>query len=71
MRTDDVSEVKIRYNEKSKPQMVEITTKNLMNERARLNEIILSRGYQEIRVKTQKGKMVYCENTVKYKLDTE
>jgi hypothetical protein len=71
MRTEDVSKVEIRYNGNSKPQMVEITTKNLINERARLNEIILSRGYQDITLKTQNGHVVCCENTIKYKLDTE
>lgn len=71
MRTEDVSKVEIRYNGNSKPQMVEITTKNMINERARLNEIILSRGYQDITLKTQNGHVVCCENTIKYKLDTE
>jgi hypothetical protein len=71
MRTENVSKVEIRFNGNSKPQMIEITTKNLISERARLNELILSRGYQDITLKTQNGNIVCCENTIKYKLDTE
>jgi hypothetical protein len=71
MRTENAARVEVRYNNESKPHIVEVTTKNLISERARLNEIILSRGYQDITFKTQNGQVVYCENTTKYKLDTE
>lgn len=71
LRTENAARVEIRYNNESKPHFVEVTTKNLISERARLNELILSRGYQDITFKTQNGQVVYCENTTKHKLDTK
>ena len=71
LRGDNISRVEIRYNKSAQPEIIEITSNNLINEAARLNELIISRGYQNITVKTQNGQIAYCENTIKHKLDTE
>jgi hypothetical protein len=71
MRADNISKIEIKYKTNSEPEIIEITTLNLINEKTRLSDLIISRGYQNITVKTQNGKIVHCENTTKYKLDTE
>ena len=71
LRGDNISKVEIRYNKSAQPEIIEITSRNLINEAARLNDIIVSRGYQNITVKTQNGQITYCENTIKHKIDTE
>ncbi len=71
LREKSISKVEIRYNDDSEPHLIEITSTNLIDERSRLNDLIISRGYQEIIAKTQNGKIVHCENKIKYKLDIE
>jgi DNA-binding transcriptional MerR regulator len=71
IRTDNISKIEIKYRNNSEPETIEITTTNAINEKARLSDLIISRGYQNIIIKTQNGQIVFCENTVKHKLDTE
>jgi hypothetical protein len=71
MRTDNILKVELKFKNNSEPEIIEITTLNQIKEKTRLSDLIISRGYQNITVKTQNGKIVYCENTTKYKLDTE
>lgn len=71
LRGDNISKIEIRYKNNTKPEIIEVTSNNEINEKARLSDLIISRGYQTIKIKTQKGHAVYCENTIKYKLDTE
>jgi hypothetical protein len=47
------------------------TKKGAYSEAARLQELILKNGYQNITIKTQNSEIVHCKNTTKYKLDTE
>jgi hypothetical protein len=71
LRGDNISKIEIRYKNNTEPEIIEVTSKNEINEKARLSELIISRGYQNITIKTQNGHAVHCENTIKYKLDTE
>lgn len=71
LRGDNISKIEIRYKNNTKPEIIEVTSKNEINEKARLSDLIISRGYQNITIKTQNGHAVHCENTIKYKLDTE
>jgi hypothetical protein len=71
IRKDNISKIEIKYSKDSKPDMIEITSINSINENAKLKDLIISRGYQNITIKTQKGQIAYCENIVKYKLDNE
>jgi DNA-binding transcriptional MerR regulator len=70
LRTENISKIEIRFKNNSEAEIVEITTQNLISEKARLNDVIISRGYQNITIKTQNGQIVFCENTTKHKLDT-
>ncbi len=71
MRTDNILKVELKFKNNSEPEIIEITTLNQIKEKARLSDLIISRGYQKITVKTQNGFIAHCENTTKYKLDTE
>jgi hypothetical protein len=71
LRSENISKIEIRFKNTSEPEIIEVTSKNLIQEKVRLNELIVSRGYQDIKIKTQNGQIVHCENTTKYKLDTE
>ena len=71
LRGDNISKIEILYKNNTKPEIIEVTSNNEINEKARLSDLIISRGYQTIKIKTQNGHAVYCENTIKYKLDTE
>jgi hypothetical protein len=70
MRLENITKIEIQYKD-SEAEMVDVTSQNEISEKARLSDLIISRGYQKITVKTQNGKIAYCENTTKYKLDTE
>ncbi len=71
LRSENISKIEIRFKNTSEPEIIEVTSRNLIQEKVRLNELIISRGYQDIKIKTQNGQIVHCENTTKYKLDTE
>jgi hypothetical protein len=72
MKQEDIDQITIKFNrQKNKPKIIEVSKINQVSEAVRLQELILKNGYQEITVKTQNGKIAYCENTTKYKLDTE
>ena len=71
LRGKNISKVEIRYGNSVEPEMIEITSNNLLTENIRLHDIIISKGYQNITIKTQNGKVVHSENTIKHKLDTE
>lgn len=71
MRNDKISKVEIRFNKNSEPILIAITTENKVSEQARLQDMIISKGYQDIKITTQNGKIAIIENTKKHKIDTE
>ena len=71
IRTENMSKLELHFSQDSKPIRVDITTENKLIESARLTDIIMSNGYQNISIKTQNGKITHCVNTRKIKLDTE
>lgn len=68
MKEDNVSSVEVRFNADGLPERLDITRTVKVSADQRLMEMILSKGYQDITLKTQHGKVVYCENTRKVKL---
>jgi hypothetical protein len=64
--------VRKNVNDKTKKaETIKVTKNNSVNNFSRVQDLILRNGYQDISIKTQKGKVVQCTNTTKYKLDTE
>ena len=51
-----------------KPYLLEITGEKKIQAEARLSEIILNRGYQDISIKTENGNIVISNYTTKIKL---
>ena len=72
LKQEDISKVEISFNDKTKKaESIKITKTNSVSNLSKVQDLILRNGYQDISIKTQKGKVVHCTNTTKYKLDTE
>jgi DNA-binding transcriptional MerR regulator len=70
-RKEGIKELTIRYNEVpsgSKTTHIEYTYEEFVEKGQRIEDIILKEGYQTITIKTQKGNIVNCTNTVKKKI---
>ena len=61
--------LKVRFNDDKDISMVEVTDAETPDIEKRLIDMIMKEGYHEIVLKTEKGKLVSCENTRKIKLN--
>ena len=68
LREDDLNSVVVRYDKEHQMNLMEVKKLQKAERESRLLEMILKKGYQDITLKTQDGKVVYCENTRKIKL---
>jgi hypothetical protein len=68
LRTQRLKSVTIRLNDGGEVDFLELTTVEHADRGTKLLELMVHEGYHEIRVKTEKGKVVYCENIRKIKL---
>lgn len=68
LKEKNLSSVLIRFDGENEMDLLEVTKMEKVDKRARLMELVLKNGYQDITVKTQKGNIVHCENTRKLKL---
>jgi DNA-binding transcriptional MerR regulator len=68
LREQNLSSVRIRFDNDGEMDLLELTKKEKVDERARLMELLLTKGYQQLVVNTQEGKVVHFENTRKLKL---
>jgi hypothetical protein len=68
LREDELTSVVIRFDKDHQMDLMEIKKLQKTERESRLMELILKDGYQDITLKTQHGKVVYCENTRKVKL---
>jgi len=67
VRDGGVNEITIRF-ENDVPKMLEVTHRTNVEVSSRLLELIKAGSYMEINIKTQDGRIVCCENTIKQKL---
>lgn len=67
LRQEDVSELHVRMKG-GEPYMMTVDKRNKIDTRARLSEVILKGGYEEITLKTEFGKMVFSQTSHKTKL---
>jgi len=68
LRTNEnVSAINIKYKNGSM-NALEIVENRTVDLSQRLTDIMMTKGYEEIIIKTQKGTIVHCENTRKIKL---
>ena len=68
LRENDLVSVMIRFDRKNDMDFLEVTKAEKVDKEARLMELMLTNGYQDITVKTENGNIVRCENTRKLKL---
>lgn len=68
IREKGTKKVEISFASNDEPQMIKITSQNKLDNAARVKELIMDGGYQDIKITTSKGKVVHCENTRKIKL---
>jgi hypothetical protein len=65
IRQDDLKSVLIKFDNNKKMNFLEEVREKKIDKALRLTELILSKGYQDITIKTQNGEIVYCENKQK------
>lgn len=68
IREKGTKKVEISFTSNAEPQMIKITSQNKLDSAARVKELIMDGGYHDIKITTEKGKVVHCENTRKIKL---
>ena len=68
IREKGTKKIEIHFGKDEKPELLKITKQNLLVIETRLKELILVGGYQDIKITTEKGKIVNFENTKKIKL---
>ena len=68
LRTEKLKSVTVRLSDGGELDFLELTTVEHADRGTKLLELMLREGYHDITVKTEKGKVVYCENTRKIKL---
>jgi DNA-binding transcriptional MerR regulator len=71
IRMGNLKSVKIKFNEKDEIELLELTEEKQLDRSARFIDLIMNHGYQEVVVKTQNGKITYCENTRKIKFNNK
>jgi DNA-binding transcriptional MerR regulator len=68
IREEKLSYLKIRFNKDHQIDLIESTRDQHIDKEARLIDLIMKNGYQDIEIKTEKGNIVKCQNTRKEKL---
>ncbi len=68
IREKDLISLKIRFDKNNQMDLMEITKEQKLKRESRFLDAILSKGYQEIIIKTEEGNIVRCTNTLKKKL---
>jgi hypothetical protein len=71
LRQEDLKSVTIKYGEDKMIDLLETVTVIKLDKRARLVDFIMTHGYQDITIKTQNGKIVYCENKKKIRVQDQ
>lgn len=68
VREGKAKSITIRFKDE-KPYMLEVTKEKKIQAEARLSEVLLNRGYQDISMKTENGNIVVSNITTKKKLN--
>ena len=72
LRSENIHSVEILLNTKTKKiEFINYTEIIQPETHKRLYELIMRNGYQDITIKTHKGRISSCSNKVKQKIDTE
>jgi|ERR1035437_1047259 DNA-binding transcriptional MerR regulator len=65
IRQDGLKSVIVKFDDDNKLNLLEEVKEERFDKASRLFEMIMTKGYQDITIKTQNGQIVYCENKKK------
>ncbi|MFA6126132.1 MAG: MerR family transcriptional regulator [Bacteroidales bacterium] len=65
IRQPGIKSVLVKLDSTGEFSLLEITRVKILNRANKLYEIMLQGGYEKITIETQKGEIVYCENTTR------
>ena len=65
IRQDGLKSVIVKFDNENKMNLLEEIKEKRIDKASRLFEMIMTKGYQDITIKTQNGEIVYCENKKK------
>ena len=68
IREKEIKKIEICFNENEKPELIKVTRVNKLDSASRLKELLINKGYQDIKITTQNGQVVHFENTIKTKV---
>lgn len=69
LREENIKKIEIIYSGKTKkPEIIKITKETKINETLKIKDLILSGGYQDIRMTMENGKVVHSTSTRKIKI---
>ena len=68
LRSEDIKSVKINLDSSNKINLIEISEDKKVDKSTTVGELIMNGGYQDITIKIQNGRTVYCENIWKEKI---
>lgn len=68
IREKEVTKIEITFSKDQKPELIKVTRVNKLDSASRLKELLINKGYQDIKITTQNGKIVHFENTIKTKV---
>jgi len=68
IREKGTKKAEITFASDATPKMIKVTSQNKLDSAARVKELIMEGGYQDIKITTQNGEVVNFENTRKIKL---
>ncbi|MFA5816464.1 MAG: MerR family transcriptional regulator [Bacteroidales bacterium] len=69
IRQPGIKSVMVRLNIKGEFDLLETTREQKVDRAAKLYEIMLQDGYEDITIKTQKGEIVFCQNTTRTRIN--
>lgn len=68
IREKEVTKIEITFSKDQKPELIKVTRVNKLDSASRLKELLINKGYQDIKITTQNGQIVHFENTIKTKV---
>jgi DNA-binding transcriptional MerR regulator len=68
IREKEIKKIEICFNDNEKPELIKVTRVNKLDSATRLKELLINKGYQDIKMTTQNGQVVHFENTIKTKV---
>ncbi len=69
IRLPGIKSVMVKLNQQGEFDLLEVTREHKVDRAAKLYEIFLQDGYEDITIKTQNGNVVHCQNTTRMRFN--